>query len=111
MTSQASKERSLPALLRAAERRVNAHCFTGDKQTFASIPANRDRDLDLLLCEAADEIERPRAEAPRAALALRAWDFLCQLDICEPTLSLNEGIRRAYARVPEFQGETGSPQT
>jgi hypothetical protein len=54
--------RNLPALLRAAERRVNAHVFrTGGDDTLASIPANLDRDVDLLLMEAANEIEQLRA--------------------------------------------------
>jgi hypothetical protein len=55
-------ERSLPKLLREAERRVNAHVFkTAGDSALASIPANRDRDVDLLLIEAADEIERLQA--------------------------------------------------
>ena len=51
--------RNLPKLLREAERRVNAHVFkTGGDDALASIPANLDRDVDLLLMEAAAEIER-----------------------------------------------------
>lgn len=54
-----SKNRSLPLLLREAERRVNAHVFRrGGDDSLASIPANVDRDVDLLLMEAAAEIER-----------------------------------------------------
>lgn len=54
-----SKERNLPLLLRDAERRVNAHVFRrGGDDSLASIPANVDRDVDLLLMEAAAEIER-----------------------------------------------------
>lgn len=50
--------RNLPKLLREAERRVNARVFrTGGDDALASIPANRDRDVDLLLMEAADTIE------------------------------------------------------
>lgn len=50
--------RDLPKLLREAERRVNARVFnrSGDS-SLASIPANRDRDVDLLLMEAADALE------------------------------------------------------
>lgn len=52
----------LPTLLREAERRVNAHVFRrGGDDSLASIPANHERDVDLLLIEAADEIERLRA--------------------------------------------------
>jgi hypothetical protein len=56
--------RNLPELLRAAERRVNAHVWPNRPETrgaddhLASIPANRDTDTDLLLIEAADKIER-----------------------------------------------------
>ena len=52
--------RDLPALLRAAERRVNAHVWPqpGRDDHLASIPANRDTDTDLLLLEAADKLER-----------------------------------------------------
>lgn len=49
-------ERSLPKLLREAERRVNAHVW-GDRRSVVSIPADRDRDVDLLLMEAAATIE------------------------------------------------------
>lgn len=55
--------RNLPQLLRAAERRVNAHVWPnrldnqGADAHLASIPANRDTDADLLLIEAADRIE------------------------------------------------------
>jgi hypothetical protein len=50
--------RNLPQLLRDAERRVNAHVFKrGGDDSLASIPANLDRDVDLLLMEAALEIE------------------------------------------------------
>lgn len=58
--------RNLPELLRAAERRVNAHVWPDRLETrgadahLASIPANRDTDTDLLLIEAADKIERIR---------------------------------------------------
>lgn len=58
MINPTSKERDLPKLLRDAERRVNAHVFkTGGDDSLASIPANLDRDVDLLLMEAALEIE------------------------------------------------------
>lgn len=58
----------LPGLLREAERRVNAHVFKqpGDS-ALCSIPANHDRDVDLLLIEAASAIEfllRTRVETP-----------------------------------------------
>jgi hypothetical protein len=53
--------RDLPKLLREAERRVNAHLWPrrnpGADAHLASIPANRDTDTDLLLCEAADVCE------------------------------------------------------
>jgi len=52
----------LLGLLREVERRVNRHVFHREPQTFASIPANRDRDLDLLLMEAADTIEGQQAK-------------------------------------------------
>jgi hypothetical protein len=51
----------LPVLLRNAERRVNQHIW-GDKRAIVSIPAVPDRDVDILLLEAADEIERLSAE-------------------------------------------------
>lgn len=54
-----AEERSLPALLREAERRVNRHVW-GDRRAIVSIPARRDEDVDLLLMEAAEEIERLR---------------------------------------------------
>lgn len=53
-----SKQRDLPKLLREAERRVNKFLFEGARPSFASIPARPDRDVNLLLVEAADEIER-----------------------------------------------------
>jgi len=54
--------RSLPKLLRDAERRVNAHVFkTGGDDSLASIPANPDRDVDLLLVEAAERLEKAEA--------------------------------------------------
>jgi hypothetical protein len=76
-----SKERlaRLPHLLRDAERRVNAHVFKGPgDSTLCSIPANVDRDVDLLLIEAASAIElfcRPDGEtkAPRAPTCFHAW--------------------------------------
>lgn len=54
-----SNARNLPELLRDAETRLNAHVFhkEGDS-ALVSIPANRDRDVDLLLMEADAEIER-----------------------------------------------------
>lgn len=53
-----STGRNLPQLLRDAERRVNAHVFKrGGDDSLASIPADLDRDVDLLLMEAALEIE------------------------------------------------------
>lgn len=65
-----SKERfsRLPQLLREAERRVNAHVFKqpGDS-ALCSIPANTDRDVDLLLIEAASAIELLCAETRRSA--------------------------------------------
>lgn len=57
-----NEQRDLPKLLREAERRVNARVFkTGGDDSLASIPANLDRDVDLLLMEAANVIERLRA--------------------------------------------------
>lgn len=57
-----SNGRNLPELLRDAERRLNAHIFKrGGDDALASIPANPDRDVDLLLMEAAAEIERLRS--------------------------------------------------
>lgn len=50
----------LPTLLREAERRVNQHIW-GDKRALVSIPAVPDRDVDILLLEAAEEIERLHA--------------------------------------------------
>jgi hypothetical protein len=56
------EHRSLPKLLRDAERRVNARVFrTGGDDSLASIPANRDRDVDLLLMEAAERLEQAEA--------------------------------------------------
>lgn len=58
--------RNLPELLRAAERRVNAHVWhaapenQGADSHLVSIPANRHTDTDLLLIEAADSLERIR---------------------------------------------------
>lgn len=52
-----SKERNLPELLREAERRLNQFLFHGASPDFARIPADRDHDIDLLLVEAANEIE------------------------------------------------------
>lgn len=55
--------RKLPELLRAAERRINAHVWPnapenrGADAHLASIPANPDTDVDLLLMEAANKIE------------------------------------------------------
>lgn len=55
-------KRDLPKLLREAERRVNAHVFKrGGDDSLASIPANRDRDVDLLLMEAAERLEKADA--------------------------------------------------
>lgn len=52
------EHRNLSKLLRDAERRVNAHVFkTGGDDSLASIPANRDRDVDLLLMEAAEKLD------------------------------------------------------
>jgi hypothetical protein len=57
-------ESLLSPLLRAAERRVNAHCWPnapenqGADSHLVSIPANLDTDTDLLLGRAADEIDR-----------------------------------------------------
>jgi hypothetical protein len=55
-----SKEhlKALPRLLREAERRVNAHVFRrGGDDSLASIPANPERDVDLLLMQAAETLE------------------------------------------------------
>lgn len=50
---------TLPTKLRECADRVVNHCFnkSGDS-ALMSIPANRARDADLLLSDAADEIER-----------------------------------------------------
>ena len=61
-TPAPTEDRNLPRLLREAERRVNAHVFRrGGDDALVSIPANPNRDVDLLLMEAAAEMERLQA--------------------------------------------------
>lgn len=75
--------RDLPELLRAAERRVNAHVWpTRSAQQddhLASIPANRDTDTDLLLMEAAERIEKLEAAGDRLAHLLLFKDHAADL--------------------------------
>jgi hypothetical protein len=74
-----AEDRSLPKLLREAERRVNARVFrTGGDDSLASIPANRDRDVDLLLIEAADEIERWQKLYEMAVRGRQEFRQLCR---------------------------------
>jgi hypothetical protein len=74
------EHRNLPTLLRDAERRVNARVFkTGGDDALASIPANRDRDVDLLLMEAANLIEH----RDRQVAAIVTWLQANQPDVFE----------------------------
>lgn len=79
---------ALPELLRAAERRVNKHLFgrdCGDSATLASIPANPDHDVDLLLIEAAQALEGMRVESePQTATEHEQLYRLRPLCICKP---------------------------
>jgi hypothetical protein len=43
--------------LREASDRVVAHCMKPEKPALMSIPANLERDVDVLLCEAADVVD------------------------------------------------------
>lgn len=71
------KERlaELPKLLREAERRVNNHVW-GDRGAIVSIPADRNRDVDMLLLEAADAIEQ--SSAHETADDPLMWDTIAQ---------------------------------
>ena len=74
VSNMSTEQRNLPKLLRAAERRVNAHVFrTGGDDSLASIPANLDRDVDLLLMEAAGELERLSAGLLTIATGGAPW--------------------------------------
>jgi len=88
-----SNQRSLPALLRTAERRVNEFVFHNASPSFCRIPADRDHDLDLLLCEAADEIERLlRREQELTAQLLESGGELGK--VREHNASLRAALRR-----------------
>jgi hypothetical protein len=63
---------TLPIKLRECATRVVNHCFNkpGDS-ALMSIPASRERDADLLLNEAADEVERLQRERAELVELLR----------------------------------------
>ncbi len=77
MSERVSDERlaRLPGLLEAAERRVNVHVFGGPGDSaLATIPANPERDVDLLLMEAAKvcrDLAAVRADLAEALGLLR----------------------------------------
>lgn len=84
--------KALPELLRAAERRVNRHIF-GHGASLASIPANRDHDVDLLLVEAAKAIEDVLAERETQTSVGRPL-CNCKGDECHgPTAAAEYGYR------------------
>lgn len=49
--------------------------------------------------------------ALRARLALRAWDYLCELDAVQPQCSLNDAIRRCYDLVPLWLNAEREPRS
>ena len=57
--------------LRDASRRVVNNVFnTGDDRSLMSIPVDTTRDVDVILVDAADEIERLRGERERINVAV-----------------------------------------
>lgn len=83
MSERVSDERlaRLPGLLEAAERRVNVHVFGGPGDSaLATIPANPERDVDLLLMEAAKvcrDLAAVRADLAEALGLLREVNRSC----------------------------------
>lgn len=62
----------LPKLLREAERRVNNHVW-GTRAAIVTIPADPNRDVDMLLLEAAAEIERRKSREDQLMEFLRSF--------------------------------------
>ena len=100
--------RDLPALLRAAERRVNAHVWpnAGADSHLASIPADRDTDTDLLLLEAANRI----ATLEAALATFLVWNGTDYADDESRESALVGICEEAYALISAPASETKGDQ-